>query len=69
MEHFICAGTCGGAASVAGVCNDPECSKTGEALSSCNCDDGSHRDVPVDVVSPEEESDESLEGEEESPSL
>lgn len=42
MEHFICEGTCGGESPVAKTCDDPECTKHGEPLTQCTCEDGKH---------------------------
>jgi len=42
MEHYICTGGCGGVSETPGSCQAEDCQKHGEALTSCNCEDGKH---------------------------
>ena len=42
MTHYVCTGSCQGEAQSPGVCEAEFCSKEGQPLVSCGCDDGSH---------------------------
>ena len=42
MSHYVCKGECEGESPVAGVCKDELCSKSGQQLEACDCEDGSH---------------------------
>lgn len=45
MKHYVCVGDCGGESKQPGVCKAENCTHTGEALVSCECEDGSHENV------------------------
>ena len=45
MQHYICAGDCGGESDRPGVCEHETCSKEGQSFISCDCDDGFHEKV------------------------
>lgn len=45
MRHYICTGGCGGETSAPGVCETEDCHKEGEALTPCDCEDGSHKNA------------------------
>jgi hypothetical protein len=49
MKHYICTGDCGGESGRAGVCKTEGCTKEGDALLECECDDGLHADVRVET--------------------
>jgi hypothetical protein len=42
MKHYICTGECAGVSEKPGTCQTPTCSKHGELLSECDCEDGKH---------------------------
>jgi len=42
MEHYICTGTDKGVSDTLGVCGGEGCSKQGEELIPCDCQDGKH---------------------------
>ncbi len=42
MKHYICTGGCDGESSKPGVCQAEGCTKEGEPLLECNCEDGAH---------------------------
>lgn len=42
MTHYICTGGCNGFSETPGTCQAPQCSKTTEKLTGCNCEDGMH---------------------------
>ncbi len=44
QEHYVCTGTCGGVAGEAKICATGGCSKEGEPLMACTCQDMSHED-------------------------
>ncbi|OGY67715.1 MAG: hypothetical protein A3H63_01295 [Candidatus Harrisonbacteria bacterium RIFCSPLOWO2_02_FULL_45_10c] len=41
-QHYICTGGCRGVSEVSGVCQAEDCSKAGEPLLPCDCQDGKH---------------------------
>ena len=41
--HYICTGECGGVADKQGTCQATDCSKHGQPLQECHCEDGMHR--------------------------
>ncbi len=45
MAHYVCTGECGGAADRPGMCQAEDCSKEGQPLTPCSCEDGMHDDV------------------------
>ncbi|MDP2593298.1 MAG: hypothetical protein Q8P52_01455 [bacterium] len=55
MHHFICTGECGGESPVPGLCQAETCSKHGESLVECSCDDGLHKHIVPDDDSTEVE--------------
>ena len=44
MTHYVCTGDCGGVSDEAKSCDAEDCSKYGEPLTECNCDDGKHNE-------------------------
>jgi len=42
MAHYICTGGCGGESDSPGVCEAEDCSKHGQPLEPCECEDGLH---------------------------
>ena len=42
MTHYVCTGDCEGESGAAGICQDEGCTKEGEPLLECNCEDGAH---------------------------
>ncbi|OGY96968.1 MAG: hypothetical protein A2122_00020 [Candidatus Liptonbacteria bacterium GWB1_49_6] len=42
MEHYICTGGCNAVSETPGTCQDEDCSKRGEPLDLCECEDGEH---------------------------
>ena len=40
--HYVCEGDCGGVAEDEGNCQSEGCSKHGEALAGCECEDKNH---------------------------
>lgn len=42
MKHYICTGDCAGESGRAGVCQTEGCSREGEPLTECECEDGLH---------------------------
>ncbi|MEK7094248.1 MAG: hypothetical protein AAB903_02830 [Patescibacteria group bacterium] len=46
MEHYICTGSCQGVSEVVKSCDAEGCSKQGEPLTSCNCEDMKHGAEP-----------------------
>ncbi len=42
MQHYVCTGSCHGEARSAGECEAEFCSKEGQPLVSCACEDGLH---------------------------
>ncbi len=45
MQHFVCTGDCESESPKAGVCETEGCSKEGDMLAECNCEDGLHEGV------------------------
>ena len=45
MQHFVCTGDCAGESDQAKVCDSEGCSKEGQPLVECDCDDGLHKGV------------------------
>ena len=45
MQHYVCTGDCGGEAEKSKVCDSDSCSKEGQSLTQCGCDDGLHAEV------------------------
>ena len=45
MTHYICTGGCGGVSDRPGVCDIEDCSKNGQELMPCGCEDGNHKDL------------------------
>jgi hypothetical protein len=45
MSHYVCKGDCKTVADIAGVCQSDICSKKGEELEICGCEDGTHAEV------------------------
>jgi len=43
MKHFICNGGCGLQTDTEGVCEAEFCTKNGQALTECECEDGEHQ--------------------------
>jgi hypothetical protein len=41
-DHYVCTGDCGGISPTPKVCEDATCSKSGEPMIPCSCDDGLH---------------------------
>jgi hypothetical protein len=44
-EHYVCMGECKGMAVEPGVCQAHVCSKKGEPLTPCTCEDGVHAEA------------------------
>lgn len=42
MAHYVCTGECGVESTEAGVCQDDHCSKQGNVLTACDCEDQQH---------------------------
>ncbi len=36
-KHYACQGSCGGSSTEHGTCQAQDCTKSGEALTECNC--------------------------------
>lgn len=45
MTHYICTGSGEGVADKPGVCQTEGCTKEGDPLVACNCEDGEHEMV------------------------
>ncbi|OHA27215.1 MAG: hypothetical protein A3D56_02035 [Candidatus Taylorbacteria bacterium RIFCSPHIGHO2_02_FULL_45_35] len=45
MNHYVCTGDCEAEESKAGVCMAAGCTKEGEPLVACTCEDGLHEKV------------------------
>ncbi len=45
MTHYICTGDCEGESSVPGVCQGEGCTKEGEPLVACTCEEGRHEEA------------------------
>ncbi len=50
MSHYACTGSCKGANSQPGLCEAQFCSKEGQSLISCNCEDGMHENAGSKTV-------------------
>ena len=56
MQHFVCAGDCAGENNKGGMCETEGCSKEGQPLVECNCEDGFHQGIaPVATDAPDVE--------------
>lgn len=55
MKHYICTGECGGVSDNPGTCQAEDCSKHGEPLVACNCNDGEHKSKDGDNENKEKE--------------
>jgi hypothetical protein len=55
MTHYVCTGSCGGESKVPGVCEAEFCTKEGQSLVSCSCEDGMHEDASQDGPEKSEE--------------
>ena len=42
MLHYVCLGSCGGESNQPKICEAEFCSKEGQDMASCECEDGSH---------------------------
>jgi len=47
MKHYICTGECGGISEKPGVCQAEICSKKGQPLTECDCEE---KHEPDDVL-------------------
>lgn len=56
MQHYVCTGDCAGETDKPGLCESEGCSKEGQALSECSCDDGFHEGVVSVTEEPDLES-------------
>jgi hypothetical protein len=45
MQHYICTGDCVAEVNKSGICETEGCSKEGQPLSECSCEDGFHEKV------------------------
>lgn len=45
MTHYVCSGDCGGELEHHGVCESEGCSREGQPLTECDCNDGIHKGV------------------------
>lgn len=45
MQHYVCTGDCGLESPRAGMCDTDTCSKEGQPLVECSCEDGFHEDI------------------------
>ena len=45
MSHYVCTGECGGESDKPGVCQAEDCSKKGQPLVECDCEDGEHAEA------------------------
>lgn len=45
MKHFVCTGDCEGESSAPGVCQAEGCTKEGEKLTACVCEDSLHEEA------------------------
>jgi len=59
MEHYICTGSCKGVSEIAKSCGTEGCTKKGQPLLTCNCEDMTHDGIgdsekKEDVVATEE---------------
>jgi hypothetical protein len=45
MTHYICTGDCEGESGTAGVCKAEDCTKSGQPLVACDCEDGEHAEA------------------------
>ncbi len=43
MTHYVCSGECGGVAQEPKSCGAEVCSKKGEPLTPCDCDNPGHK--------------------------
>jgi hypothetical protein len=55
MQHYVCTGDCGNENSKPGVCETEGCTKEGQALNECHCEDGFHEKVITVVDEPDVE--------------
>ena len=51
MIHYVCRGSCGGDWPKPGLCDAAFCSKEGQPLVECNCEDGMHQSVVEETPS------------------
>ncbi|HEY4499199.1 MAG TPA: hypothetical protein VJH94_04005 [Candidatus Paceibacterota bacterium] len=56
MQHYVCTGDCAGESEKPKVCETEGCSKEGQPLSECDCDDGIHKGIAVTSDEPDIES-------------
>ncbi len=56
MTHYVCPGDCGGESGKVGLCESEGCTREGDALIECDCDDGLHKGVLDDSQEPDVES-------------
>lgn len=54
MTHYVCTGDCEGESSNPGLCQGEGCTKEGEPLVECNCEDGLHEEAEGEKDVPEE---------------
>lgn len=45
MAHYVCTGSCDGESDNLGVCESEYCTKEGQPLVACSCEDGAHEDA------------------------
>lgn len=44
MKHYICTGGCGGVSEKPGICTAEVCSKKGQPLTECDCEERQEHD-------------------------
>ena len=45
MQHYVCTGDCGSESEKPKVCASDGCSKEGQSMMGCDCDDGLHHEI------------------------
>ena len=45
MTHYVCTGNCGGVSDHEKNCDTQSCSRFGQPLKECHCQDGKHEEV------------------------
>ena len=56
MSHYICFGECKGYSEEPGTCQGEGCSKQGQPLMKCDCEDGQHEGAFSDMETEKTES-------------